>query len=128
MRGALSSEGLSHVLSVAVAPSTSAAGMFVECRLELWAESIEPSSTCAQLQCVHILTIAYGMPGCGAQAGGWNSRISSREPIHTQTKPPASRAGYAFCFFANLCAAPGASEGMSRTLPSMSNFQPWYRQ
>src|SRR5687767_15684372 len=99
--------------------------MLVECRLELCAESIEPSSTCAQLHAACIFTIAYLMLGFGAHAGGSNSRISSRGPIHTQMKPPPSRAGYAFVFLFNRPAAPGASDGMSTTFPSTSNFQPW---
>src|SRR6185436_424884 len=125
MRGALSVEGRSQAEPVAVEPSTSADGMLVECRLELCAESIEPSSTCAQLHAACIFTIAYLMPGLGAQAGGSNSRIWSLGPIHTQMKPPPSRAGYALVFLPRRCAAPGASEGMSTTLPSTSNFQPW---
>ena len=40
------------------------------------------------------------MSGFGAQAGGSNSRISSRGPIQIQTKPPPSRAGYALVFLA----------------------------
>ena len=67
--------------------------MLVECRLELCAESIEPSSTCAQLQATCIFTIAIRVCGCGAQAGGSHSRISSRGPIHAHTNPPPSRTG-----------------------------------
>jgi hypothetical protein len=89
----LSADGRSHDESVAVEPSTSATGMLVECRLELCAESIEPSSTCAQLHATCILTIAYWRPGFGAHAGGSKSRISSFGPIHAQMKPPPSRAG-----------------------------------
>ena len=89
----MSVDGRSQAVPVAVEPSTSPAGMLVECRLELCAESIEPSSTCAQLHAACIFTTAYLMPGSGAQAGGSNSRISSFGPIQTQTKPPPSRAG-----------------------------------
>src|SRR5205085_9790433 len=102
--------------------------MLVECRLELCAESIEPSSTCAQLQATCILTIAYLMPGCGAHAGGSNSRILSFGPSHAQTKPPASRAGYARCLSAPLSAEPSGSDDISRMLPSTPNFQPGSRQ
>src|SRR5262245_38999606 len=98
--------------------------MLVECRLELCAASIEPSGTCAPVHAAFIFTPAYLMPGPGAQAGGSNSRISSFGPIHAQMKPPPSRAGYDFVFLPKRCAAPGASEGMSTTLPSTSNFQP----
>jgi hypothetical protein len=90
----LSTEGRSQAESVAVEPYTlSAAGMLVECKVELCAESIEPSSTCAQLQAACILTTAVRQPGCGAQAGGSNGVMASRGPIQAQTKPPASRAG-----------------------------------
>jgi hypothetical protein len=41
----LSSDGRSQAVSVAVEPATSAVGMLVECRVEEWALSIEPSST-----------------------------------------------------------------------------------
>src|SRR3954469_9014848 len=99
--------------------------MLVECRLELCAESIEPSSTCAQLQATCILTIAYLMPGCGAQAGGSKSRMYSFGPSHAQPNPPASRTGYARCFRDCLSAEPSGSEDISRMLPSTSNFQPW---
>ena len=67
--------------------------MLVECRLELWAESIEPSSTCAQLQAACILTMLMRVSRVGAQAGGSNSRISPRGPIQIQRKPPPSRTG-----------------------------------
>ena len=60
---------------------------------ELCAESIEPSSTCAQLQAACILTTAVRQFGCGAQAGGSKGRISLLGPIHTQTKPPPSAVG-----------------------------------
>src|SRR3954470_429900 len=99
--------------------------MLVECRLELCAESIEPSSTCAQLHPACIFTIAYLMPGCGAHAGGSNSRISSFGPSQAHTKPPASRAGYERCLSEPFSAAPCGSEDISRMLPSTSNFQPW---
>src|SRR5215216_3339808 len=98
--------------------------MLVECSVELCAESIEPSSTCAQLHAACILTIAYLIPGTGAQAGGSNARIASFGPIQIQTKPPPSRAGYDLVLCFSRSAAPGASEGMSTTLPSTSNFQP----
>src|SRR5436309_228745 len=111
MRGALSFEGRNHASSVAVEPYTSsAAGMLVECRLELCAESIDPSSTCAQLHAACIFTTAYWMPGAGAHAGGSNSRILSSGPSQAHTKPPASRAGYDFCLKACLRAAPSGSE------------------
>ena len=93
MRGALSTEGRSHAVSVAVEPSTLAAGILVECRLELCAESIEPSSTCAQLQAACILTMLVLVVALGAHAGGCSSRIWSAGPIHTHTNPPASRTG-----------------------------------
>src|SRR5204862_6255800 len=98
--------------------------MLVEWRLELCAESIVPSSTCAQLHAACILTIAYLMPGFGAQAGGSNSRILSFGPSHAHTKPPASRTGYDFWRNALFSAAPSGSEDISRMLPSRSNFQP----
>ena len=62
-RGALSSEGRSQAPSRAVEPFTRAAGMLVECRLEEWAESIDPSSTCAQLQAACILTMLMFVVG-----------------------------------------------------------------
>src|SRR6185436_5740156 len=124
MRGALSVDGRSQAEPVAVEPSTSADGMLVECRLELCAESIEPSSTWAQLHAACILTIAYLMPGSGAHAGGSNSRISSFGPSHAQTKPPASRTGKDFCLSDFISAAPSGSAAISRMLPSTSNFQP----
>src|SRR5689334_20252881 len=102
--------------------------MLAACRLEPGAESIEPSSTCAQLHAACILTIAYLMPGVGAQAGGSNSRISSLGPSHAQTKPPASRTGQDLCFSDFMSAEPSGSEDISTMLPSTSNFQPWYRQ
>src|SRR5829696_4124567 len=110
MRGALSFDGRTHAVPVAVEPSTSPAGMLVECRLELCAESIEPSSTCAQLHAACIFTMAYVMPGTGAHAGGSNARICSFGPIQAQTNPPPSRAGYDLVFLPRRCAAPGASE------------------
>src|ERR1051325_5208999 len=100
--------------------------MLVECRLGVCAESIEPSSTCAQLQATCIFTTAYLMPGFGAQAGGSNSRIASFGPSQAQTKPPASRAGYDFWRRAPFSAEPSGSDDISRMLPSTSNFQPWY--
>src|ERR1700756_1814406 len=110
MRGDLSADGRSHAESVAVEPLTLVAvGMLLECRLELCAESIEPSSTCAQLQATCILTIAYLMPGFGAHAGGSNSRISSFGPSHAQTKPPASRTGYDLWRREPLSAEPSGS-------------------
>ena len=78
---------------MAVEPFTSAAGIFVECRLEECAESIEPSSTWAQLQAACIFTMLIFVVGDGAQAGGWNAATASADPSHAQTKPPASRAG-----------------------------------
>ncbi len=62
--------------------------------------------------------------GEGAHAGGSKSRISSGEPIQTQTKPPASRLGYVLwvTFFASTASCD--SEGRSTTLPSTSIFQP----
>jgi len=67
--------------------------MSVECRLELCAESIAPSSTCAQLQRTCIFTMLVRTLGMGAHAGGSNSRMRSGGPIHTQTNPPASLQG-----------------------------------
>src|SRR5258705_10634186 len=98
--------------------------MSVECSVELCAESIAPSSTCAQLQATCILTMLTCASGDGAHAGGSNGVIASGSPIHTQTKPPASRQGYVRCF--TLCAnsLPAGCDGMSTTLPSTSIFQP----
>jgi hypothetical protein len=67
--------------------------MFEECKLEEWAESIEPSSTCAQLQAAWIFTMLILVAGDGAQAGGWNGATASADPSHAQMKPPASRVG-----------------------------------
>ncbi len=81
MRGDLSVDGRGHTVPVALAPSTAIVGMLDECRLELCAESIEPSSTWAQLQATCILTMEMRVSAVGAQAGGSNSRIVSRAPI-----------------------------------------------
>ena len=93
MRGALSRDGRGHAVAVALALSTSAGGMLDECRLDECAESIDPSSTCAQLHAVWIFTMAILSSGATAQAGGSNSATSAGSPIHTQTKPPDSRTG-----------------------------------
>lgn len=77
----MSVEGLGHAVSVAFAPSTAIAGMTDEWRLELCAELIEPSSTCAQLHAVCILTMLMRVAALGAQAGGSKARIDSAGPI-----------------------------------------------
>ena len=98
--------------------------MSVECRLELCAESIAPSRICAQLQLTMILTIATLLSGVGANAGASNSGISSAGPMYTQTKPPASRVGYAMCFTFSTIFDSAGSDDISTTLPSTSIFQP----
>ena len=91
--GARSVDGRSHSLDVADAASTCAGTMSVECSVELCAESMAPSSTCAQLHRTCTLTMLVRTFALGAHAGGSNSRIRSGEPIHTQTNPPPSRHG-----------------------------------
>ena len=83
--------------------------MLVECRLELCAESIEPSSTCAQLHAACILTIAYWMPGTGAQAGGSNSRICllRAHPGPDEAAAFARRIGLVLHRLQQRCAAAG---------------------
>src|ERR1044071_2157938 len=84
MRGALSVEGRSQVLSVALAASTLAGTMSEECRLEECAESIWPSRICAQLQGTWIFTIAHLLVGVGAKAGGSNSGMVSGGPMRSE--------------------------------------------
>src|SRR5690348_1659857 len=96
-RGALSVDGRGHAVAVALALSTRAGGMSVEWRLELCAESIAPSSTCAQLQRTFILTMLVRMSSVGAHAGGANGGQVSGGPMYVHTNPPASRTGYALC-------------------------------
>jgi hypothetical protein len=63
--------------------------MSVACSVELCAESMAPSSTCAQLALTSILTILTFVVGDGAHAGRSNGGAASA-PIQTQTKPPVS--------------------------------------
>ena len=98
--------------------------MSVACRLELCAESIAPSSTCAQLQLMCILTMLVRRPGVGAQAGGRNGAGAAGSPIHTHTNPPASRQGYVRCLSRRSEPLEGGSDGRSTMLPSTSIFQP----
>jgi hypothetical protein len=78
----------------------------------------------AQLQPTWILTMLVRMAAEGAHAGGSKSGIASRGPIQIQTKPPASRQGYALwrTFFARTASCD--SDSLSTTLPSTSIFQP----
>src|SRR5688572_10284081 len=87
-RGALSFDGRGQLVCVAFAPSTCAAGISVECKLELCAESIEPSSTCAQLHAACIFTIEMLAPL--DHAGGCHSAAGCG-PIQIHTNPPPSR-------------------------------------
>jgi hypothetical protein len=84
--GALSVDGRNHSPSVAPALATCAGTMSVECRLELCAESIAPSSTCAQLQPTWILKMLVRTAAEGAPAGGSKSRIWSGGPIQTANR------------------------------------------
>jgi len=74
-------DGRGQLCSVALALSTCIAGMLLECSVELCAESIDPSSTCAQLQAVCIFTMLIRVDGEGAQAGGAQFGMDSRAPI-----------------------------------------------
>ena len=124
----MSVDGRSHSELVALAPSTRAGTMSVECSDELCAESIAPSSTCAQLQSTTSLTIDSTASPLGAYGGGANAGFVSGAPMYTQTKPPCSCTGYVRCLTFCASALPAGSEGISTTLPSASIFQPWYRQ
>ena len=77
----MSVEGRGHAVSVALAPSTRAGGMSVECRLELCAESIAPSRICAQLQSTCTFTMLTRVSRPGANAGGSNAGMDSRGPM-----------------------------------------------
>ena len=123
-RGDLSVDGRGQTVSVALAPSTGADGMSVECRLELCAELIAPSTTCAQLHLICIFTMLIRVVGVGAQVGVSNAGRSAAGPIYTQTKPPASCVEYAVCLTRSGNRLSGASLAISSTLPSTSNFQP----
>jgi hypothetical protein len=81
MLGALSVEGRGQLAAVALALSTAIAGISVEWRLELCAESIAPSKGCAQLHAVCILTMLILVVGEGAQAGGRNFGSSFSGPM-----------------------------------------------
>src|SRR5436190_6861027 len=97
--------------------------MSVACSVELWAESMAPSRTCAQFALTSILTMLIRVCADGAQDGA-SKGAGSPAPIHTHTKPPASSERYAVCFtFAARQLAAG-SDGISTTLPSTSIFQP----
>ena len=99
--------------------------MSEECRLELWAESIAPSSTCAQLQGTWILAMLTRASAVGAQGGGVNGATSSAGPNQAQTKPPHSCTGQARCCTRSARPLAAGSETISCTWPSTSNFQPW---
>jgi hypothetical protein len=81
MRGALSVEGRSQVVSVALAASTLAGTMSEECRLEECAESIWPSRICAQLHGTWIFTVDTRAFAVGANAGGSNAGMVSAGPM-----------------------------------------------
>lgn len=57
MRGALSVDGRRKLLPLDCVPTTRLGVMSEECNVGLCAESIAPSSTCAQLQSIFILTM-----------------------------------------------------------------------
>src|SRR3954462_12250961 len=97
-RGALSVDGRSHVFSVASALPTRAGTMSEECRLELCAESIAPSSICAQLHGTITFATVTRVCAVGANAGGRNSGTLSAGPMYAQMKLPHSFVGYALCF------------------------------
>src|SRR5258708_3537129 len=99
MRGALSAEGRGQYSPVAFAPSTAIVGMSVECRLELWPESIEPSNTCAQLHAVWIFTMLMFTCGDVAQEPGAHRRAvwlrhllrhAGRQPVTAHNLPHGS--------------------------------------
>ena len=73
--------GRCQAVPVAVELLTRAAGMSVECRLEEWAESMAPSSPCAQLQLITTFRWEMRVEPLGAKIGRWNAGISSAGPI-----------------------------------------------
>src|SRR5690606_8694916 len=80
-RGALSVEGRSQFFSVASALPTRAGTKSDECRLELCAESMAPSSIWAQLHGISTLAMLTLVSALGAHGGGVNSGASSCEPM-----------------------------------------------
>jgi hypothetical protein len=100
-----------------------------ECRLELCAESIAPSRTCAQLHGSTTLAIVTRVSAVGAQGGGTNGglRLPSGPCRPTRSRPtpapdrPCARPSAP-------CRSRPARETISSTLPCTSIFQPWYRQ